>query len=85
MINLLETGAYLQAVFMSVLFLEAVMNVCCIPNLFIRDYKLLTKLFTVLFNLVLNKMYLFKNNLSIFLQFIDFLFHYIDQAYTLLV
>ena len=52
MINLLETGTYFQAFFMSVLFLEAVMNVCCIPNLFLRDYKPLTKVFTVLFNLL---------------------------------
>ena len=51
MINLLETGTYFQALFMSVLFLEAVINVCCIPNLFLRDYKLLTKMLTVLFNL----------------------------------
>ena len=51
MINLLETGTYLQAFFMSVLFLEAVINVCCVPNLFLRDYKPLTKVFTVLFNL----------------------------------
>ena len=51
MINLLEAGTYFQAIFMSVLFLEAVKNVCCIPNLFIRDYKPLTKVFTAVFNL----------------------------------
>ena len=51
MINLLETESYFQAIFMSVLFLEAVMNICCIPNLFLRDYKLLTKVVTVIFNL----------------------------------
>ena len=51
MINLLETGTYIQALFMSVLFLEAVINICCVPNLFFRDYKPLTKVFTALFNL----------------------------------
>ncbi len=51
MINLLETGTYFQALFMSVLFLETVINICCIPNMFLRDYKLLTKLITVVFNL----------------------------------
>lgn len=51
MINLLETGTYFQALFMSCLFLEAVINICCIPNLFLRDYKILTKLITVIFNL----------------------------------
>lgn len=51
MINLLEAGTYFQAIFMSVLFLEAVINVCCIPNLFIRDYKPLTKVFTAVFNI----------------------------------
>ena len=51
MINLLETGTYIQALFMSVLFLEAVINICCVPNLFLRDFKPLTKVFTALFNL----------------------------------
>ena len=51
MINLLETGTFIQALFMSVLFLEAVINICCVPNLFLRDYKPLTKVVTVVFNL----------------------------------
>ncbi len=51
MIDLLETGTFIQALFMSVLFLEAVINICCVPNLFLRDYKPLTKVFTVAFNL----------------------------------
>ncbi len=50
MINLLETGTYFQALFMSCLFLETVINICCIPNLFLRDYKILTKMITVIFN-----------------------------------
>ena len=51
MINLLETGTFIQALFMSVLFLEAVINICCVLDLFLRDYKPLTKAVTVVFNL----------------------------------
>lgn len=52
MINLLEANIYITLSFMSVLFIAAVANVCCIPNLFLRDYKPLTKVLTIAFNLV---------------------------------
>ncbi|MBQ5825370.1 MAG: hypothetical protein IIW48_11270 [Clostridia bacterium] len=52
MINLLEAGTYIQAIFMSILFLETVINVCYIPNLFLREYRAAAKIVTFVFNIV---------------------------------
>ena len=38
-----------RALFMTVLFLLSTFNVCCLPNVFRRGYKLITKLLTVVF------------------------------------
>lgn len=51
MIDLLNAEDYIQLSVMSVLFLVSVINVCCVPNLFLRDYKPAAKILTAAFNL----------------------------------
>ncbi len=51
MIDLLALSTYFQAIFMTALFLTSTFNICCIPNLFLREYNLITKLFTFSFNI----------------------------------
>ena len=52
MLNLLEFGTVSKAVFMTALFLVTTVDICLLPNLFFREYKPLTKLFTLLMNVV---------------------------------
>ena len=52
MLALLEFGNVAKAVFMSALFLVTTIDICLLPNLFLREYKLLTKIFTVVMNIV---------------------------------
>ena len=52
MLNLLEFGNVAKAVFMSALFLVTTIDICLLPNLFLREYKLPTKIFTVAMNII---------------------------------
>ena len=52
MLNLLEFGNVAKAVFMTALFLVTTVDICLLPNLFLREYKLRTKILIVLMNLV---------------------------------
>ena len=49
MLDLYSLAMVPRALFMTVLFLLSTFNVCCLPNVFRRGYKLITKLLTVVF------------------------------------
>ncbi len=52
MIDLLSMGTGARAMFMTALFLLTTFDLCLIPNIFLREYKPLTKIFTVLMNIL---------------------------------
>lgn len=51
MFSFFDSGVYLQSGFMMVLFLLSTVNMCMLPNLFFREYKTITKIITIFFNI----------------------------------
>lgn len=49
MFNLIEASRFIQAFFLAVLFLTVTVDFCCLPNLFLRKYRILTRLTAIAF------------------------------------